>query len=575
MRKQDFYGLPRAIQDRFIESSQGAAAPVPLAVYPRSETQSLVWWTLSLVCVLGWAGFTSLGIGDLYSAFALSSPLHTTLHVVFASAAVFFALRAYAVTWAMGRLPYATGDYLYPSGVISASFGQLAEFDSREIQAVEPRGDKIIVRYTGRTFTFLGETPERARDVADMFGHSREAWRGVADGEPLDRARLHPLTDSGIPNPLAPTDPHERPRFFSVPVLAVAAVVLGMCMGLGVSAWRDSLSQKALYRRAIAEDTVQGYQAYLERGGERADVKTLLLPRAELRLAIAKGTVGAVQEFKERHADTQITGEVQNALRAALLRELEKAKANGSLRALSEFPKKFPSYGLIAGELAAAKQAVYAKAMSDFQAQASSQDPDLIPFVQRLLTYAQTHGPDVELRFHQEFPQDRENIDQIVSKAKKYYMGTKSLPSQYVLGERARVREKRVLTQIKERLQRAFPEDILRFRLGPEPKEANEAPPPPSVPTITFMHRSMLSGGYVGGAPKAMYMGVALHMTSQAHLPGEAEPYLEYKWNAWRHPKFSILVDTDKDIPDIYAEMIDGAFDKYAELYLGLWFESP
>ncbi len=574
MRKQDFYGLPRAIQDRFIESSRGVAAPVPVAVYPRSETQSLLWWSLSLLTAASWAGFTALGVGDLHSSFALSSPLHRLLHMAFAAVTLFCAFRAYAINWVMGRLPYAIGDYLFPSGVISASFGQLVEWDSREIKSVEPRGDKIVVRFPDRTFTFLGESEQRAADVVEVFGHQREAWKGVADGEPLDRARLHPLTDSGVPNPLAPTDSHERPRFLSVAALGSIALVLGVGLGLGVALWRDSLSRKALYRHAIAEDSVSGYQAYLARGGERGEVRELLLPRAELKLAIAQGSVAAIQQFEQRHPNTQIAGEVQNALRTALLRELEQARAVGTLDALHDLTTKFPAHELIASEIAAAKQAIYDKALADFRAVAGEAS-DIVPFVQKLLGYAQANGPVVKLRYHQEFPQDRERVDQIVSKAKKFYMGSKSLPSQYLVGDHARRREQKFLETVRTRLQQAFPADILRFELDEPAPGENVAPGPPTVPTLTFLHRSQLSGGYVGGAPKAMYMGVALHMSSVATIPGDPEEYVDFRWNAWRSPKFTILAEKEKDIPDIYEEMIGGAFDRYAELYLNRWFAAP
>jgi hypothetical protein len=50
---------------------------------------------------------------------------------------------------------------------------------------------------------------------------------------------------------------------------------------------------------------------------------------------------------------------------------------------------------------------------------------------------------------------------------------------------------------------------------------------------------------------------------------------MDFKWNAWRNPRFALLADHSKDIPDIYEEMIGGAFDKYVELYLGRWFENP
>jgi hypothetical protein len=212
--------------------------------------------------------------------------------------------------------------------------------------------------------------------------------------------------------------------------------------------------------------------------------------------------------------------------------------------------------------------------MAQFQEQAGDKDEQLVPFVQQLLTYAEKNGPTVQLRFSHDFPQEPKMLDQIVSKSKKYYMGNKSLPTQYFLGDEARRREKEFLLQVQKRLQAAFPKDILEFKLGPAPKKENEELPDIEAPTITFTHRERLPGGFVGGKPKAMYLGAALLMTADAEIPGQ-EISLDFKWNTWRSPQFSILSDEKKDIPDIYEDMMGGAFDKFAEIYLARWFKEP
>jgi len=67
-------------------------------------------------------------------------------------------------------------------------------------------------------------------------------------------------------------------------------------------------------------------------------------------------------------------------------------------------------------------------------------------------------------------------------------------------------------------------------------------------------------------------MGVAMTMTALAELPGEAEPAMRFDYSAWRNPDFSILVDSSKDIPDIYEDMIGGAFTHFTEKYLARWY---
>src|SRR5690606_36562034 len=271
----------------------------------------------------------------------------------------------------------------------------------------------------------------------------------------------------------------------------------------------------------------------------------------------------------------EIDGEVQNALRVALLKELDEAIKKDSLTALDEVPKRFKSHALIAGEIATARQALFNKAFANFEAQASDKLKDLIPFVQGLLAHSQAHGPEVQLRFMQVFPQAPEKLDQIVAKSKKYYMGRKSLPTQYFLGEQARRREKGVLETVQKRLQAAFPKDILEFKIGPPATAENVTPPELQIPVLTFSHRERLSGGFVGGKPKAMYMGAAILMGAVCTLPGVAEAMAEFKWKDWRSRIFKVLSDNSKYLPYVYEDMMGGTFDEFAELYIGRWYKEP
>ena len=576
MRKQDFYSLPRSIQDRFIESSQGAGAPVPIAVAVRSESRSLIWGIISLATLGGWVGFFMLGFGDLNSPLALSNLTYRLVHVAFGALATFCALRAYSLSWLAGRLPYGIGDFLFPSGVINARFGELTEYDALEVKSVAVAGKTLKVVYPSGTFQFTTENNDFAAQAGEAFETARKKWESMAKGEPLERARLNPLIDSGVPNPLAPTQPHERPRFLGTPALIGIALLLGVGLGFGVSAWRDSLSQKALYRAAISANTVEAYQAYLKRGGDREEVEALLLPRAELEKAIAAGTIEAITDFTNKRPDSQIGGEIQNALRVVLLKDLERAKEKGTLEAIDAFATKYKEQvPIISSEIAAARREIYSRAMANFQEQASNKDPALIPFVQQLLTYAQTHGPEVRIRFRQEFKQDPENLDKIVSKSKKYYMGRKSLPTQYFLGDNARRREKIVMERIRQRLQKPFSEDILHFTVVDPVEKENVELPEIEVPTLTLMHSENLSGGYVGGRPKAMYMAATILVTATLEMPGVTDPVLSFKWSTWENPNFSILTDSKKDIPDVYEHMVMGSYDKFVDLYLKRWFKEP
>jgi len=572
MQKQDFYGLPRSIQDRFIEASLGASAPLPLGYIPQRQSSGLIWGLGALAIAAGWAAFTLYGLGNLESPFAVSTLPHRLVHIGFAAVATYFAFQAYAKSWAGARMPYRPGTYLFPGVVVEASFGQLVVHEVSAVTGMKAEGSQLVVRLGSSTWRFPQGSADLASIALEKAQIGVERWKASDAGDNLERARLNPLADSGINNPLAPTQAHERPHFLAVSLLCVFSLVIGVGAGYGVAIWRDSLSQKALYKAAITQDNVTSYRAYIARGGNRPEVRRLLLPRAELKLAIVAGTVDAIEVFVQNNPDTEIQGEVHNALRAALLSELEKAKQAGTLKALTELSKRYKDHGLIEAELSAARHEIFVRAFESFKTKAQAVDARLVPFVDECIKFAEAHGPAVHVRVTQDFAQEAELLDQIVIKNHEYYMGVKSQPSQYFLGQNARRREQVLLDRVIAKLQPEFPEEILKFEPQPLPKDANEALAEPTVPTLTFVHKEKLSGGYVGGNPKAMYLGLAMTMTAFAHLPGSAEPAMRYDWSAWRSPDFSILVDSKKDIPDVYEDMVGGAFTLFTDKYLSRWF---
>ena len=571
MQKLDFYGLPRSIQDRFIESSQGASAPLPLGFIPQRQGSGWLWGGGALLVAGLWAAFTAYGIGDLGSSFSVTTPAQKIMHGAFAVLAGFLAFQAYAKSWVVGQMPYQPGTYLFPGVVIEASFGQLVVYEAAEISSVRAEGAHLVVQIASRSVRFPCGSADMASIAAEKAQVGLDRWKASQADDQLERARLSPLVDSGIHNPLAPTEAHVRPHFLSPAVVFAICLVIGAAAGYGVAVWRDTLSQKALYKAAISENSIAAYRAYIDRGGNRPEVRRLLLPRAELQLAISKNSVEAIESFIKDNPKTEIAGEVHNALRAALLVELEKARKAGTLQAIEQLAQRYPDHELIAGEMAAARHAVFTEALADFKAKAPNVEPELLVFVERVIAFVEKHGPKVVVRVHHDFPQDPESLDQIVIKNHQYYMGVKSQPSQYFLGEYARRREKELLETVVAKLQPLFSEEIVKFEMQPLPAAANEELAELEVPALTFIHKEKLSGGYVGGKPRAMYLGAAITMTSLAQMPGDEQPLSRFDWSAWRNPDFSILVDREKDIKDVYEDMVGGAFSKFTEKYLARW----
>ncbi len=579
MRKLQFYGLPRTLQDRFIESSRGSAVPTPLLVRPFQNKDHLVWAGLAAGFGLLWAGFTVRGFGDLESSVALAGPSYLAVHGAFAAAVVFCTLKAQSIRWEAQRTPYPAGTYLFPAAVIDAKRTELVEHDMATLTEVKTSGRLVVMRFSGGdTFSFDAGGPEHAEQARVAIEAGRTQWQSLESGEALERARLNPLVDSGVPNPLAPTTPHSSQSFLKPFVFGLITLMAASMLGWAVWWWRNDLSEKALFAAATKQNTVAAYQAYLARGGERPEVKGVLLPRAELSEARSAGTVEAIEKYIAAHPTSAIAAEVQAAHRSALLDVLRRAEEQGTVSAVEELPKKYRGATLIAPELAAARRAVFTRALDNFQKQAAPQNAYLMPFVTRLLAYVEKHGPAVDVRMQHQFPQDPESVDQIVSKSKKYFMGQRSLPSRYFLGEPARLRETQLGEALVRRLQAAFPEDVLKFRFAGPAGGINETLPDITVPTLTVSHLQNLSGAYVGGKPKTVFLGSSTAITGTFALPGEGEP-LVIKWGRWSPPNLKALDESGKTVPDgvalVYENMLGGAFEEFQKTYLGSWFAAP
>ncbi len=574
MRKQDFYRLPRSLQDRFIESSQGVSVPKPLLVVVERDWSAARWGGAALVIGLLWVWYISLGYGDLGSSFALGGVVQLIGHVLLAGAVAFCGLRAVVVSWEATRRPFGTGSFLFPSGVLRVRGAELIQYDASEVGAATARAASVEVEVGRERFVFPAASAETAELALASFQEGKKLWASLPSDNLLERARLSPLLESGVPNPLAPTDPHPRPRLLPSPAFFAVVLLLSGCVGFAVHTFRTNLSEKALYRAAVEENTVHSLQAYLARGGQRPEVGELLLPRAELALAREQGSVAAILAYRKDHPDSQIQAEIQEALRLALLAELDKAKAKGTLTAIDELSKRHADHQLIAGEIAHARRGIIEKALQQMLSASNPETEDLAGFIRSLLAYAETHGPKVLLRIRQEFSQDPKDLDGLVMKSKKYYLGQKQLPTQYFLGDQTRAREKKLLETIRDRLQSVVQKDVLEFEIAPLPSQENTTFTDPVVPTLSIEHKERLSGGFVGGKPRGMYMGAAVYFTSSFQIP--EGPSLEHKLTQWRPPRFTIPgTETELTIPGVYEDMIGGAFDKYAERYLGFWFKEP
>jgi hypothetical protein len=335
---------------------------------------------------------------------------------------------------------------------------------------------------------------------------------------------------------------------------------------------RNQRSELSLYRAAVEQNTTSSYKRYLARGGQRADVETQLLPRAELKDAQAEGSVLAIEKYIKTHPHSKIEAEVGAAHKNALLEALKQAAKPGTLTALGEFKKTYAGHKLVAAELLQATDAVYTKALSDLEAVAGSA-ADVVPFSRELLKFVRENGPTVELRFRRKFPQSHERIDDVVRKS-PYFYGPVLLPGQYYKGEYLDARENKTAEALLSRLQKAFPTDMVVFKRGPVVEDAEGELPTIKVPTLFVEHSATLSGGFVGIKRRGMYMGVTQAFRATFRMPKRKDEQLVFRLRLWRAPKLEIIDDLTRKPEDLYNELAGSAFEQFASDYLRYWFKS-
>ena len=117
-------------------------------------------WALAAVASLAlWIVFARVGYGDLASSLALAPSALVVVHVLFAVLVVYSGLSAQARAWASKRTPFATGTFLFPSGVIVARLAKLQIAPIEEITDVRVNGAHVEVVSAGKTFSFVADDP--------------------------------------------------------------------------------------------------------------------------------------------------------------------------------------------------------------------------------------------------------------------------------------------------------------------------------------------------------------------------------------------------------------------------------
>jgi hypothetical protein len=463
---------------------------------------------------------------------------------------------------------------VFPIGVVDAQTEVVRTYRFPELTDLSRQGKRVTLVFEGRRFQFDTADPALAEQLVQLVEQNRQRVSGEM-GPPSSRAlaALDPLADTGFKSPFTPTEPRRKtsPRWLRFGwLIAISAGAL-----LGPAAWkgRNYLSEERLYAEARAAGTTEAYRSYLQRGGTRADVRDMLLPRAELHDAIRKGSVRELEAYMARGSHGQIDPEVQAALKKALLAELAATAAKNSLTALNEFQLAQPHAGLVQKELEQKRAELYQRVVRAFSGVAQPSTPGLVGFMGRLLFYTQKHGPEVAIAFRRRDAEASKDAEAQLTKS-AYFMGAEALPSRYFRPEDWEKREAEVGKEIAERLNREFPADILHFALAPALSDDGTDTPKVERPTLVITHRDELSGAFMSKKPRGAFVGLGLTARSSFVIPGDEQP-LVFKFSAWLPPDLKVWEQQGATPKDVYEALAKDGFSRFTKKQLSFLLKSP
>lgn len=586
MNEINFYKLPRAIQDGVIEAFRGRFAPAPIVSRFGTRRTIVAWLTVSAASGLLLAALCAAGLGDVNSVFALHPTSAAAAYVLLAATTVIGVLRALAYNADLITLPFPPGLFVFPANLIDARDHRLRVFSLAELSRVSagPRG-AVVLTFGGTRHAFPLEDPSRSDDVIREV--EAACTRMKANPDAAELRRLDPFEPPAIESPFASPIPLSRevPGWRSYAWLLAAAV--GVALGLGLFFLRNRMSDARMYAAARERDDVAAYQSYITRGRGHAEVVSqVLLPRAELRLAVAKGSVEAIDDFLRAHPRTGVQAEVAAARSAALAAELERAREVGTLAALLAFAERYPKHGLDKA-FNDARHALYARALDRYKSEMPEGSEQNADFVRRLLAYAERvgpkstpqglRGPAVQVRFRRLPSQDLERADDIVRKI-PMFSGATSLPTRYVEATRLDPEEKRTAAALVEGLARGFAPELVTFEPGPPFEGSAEEQLSVTSPSLVVSYRVEASGiAHASKKPQIIIMGLKFFFKTEFILPGDAQQLLTSYKIAQRVPAGLIQQQTPSPRPGaleaiVYEAMMRGAFIDLEERYLSKWF---
>lgn len=450
-RTVDFNSLPQHIRERLVASFQKQGWPQPILSDTPSFGCAAFGW--------GFLALTALSIGLTSMAADFGSRRHEAGYIILHgfAAALFIASILSIIRGRIQRtsLPFPPGRYMLPLDFIIATDRMLKIIPMSSMVNFQGVHQHTNGAYTGTTltFTFEGNISESitvqgkhlAEQAMGMLRQSQEEVRNAAQArdaatlqrlDPLFEIRMNDAWNSltpRAPNEISPPVAKALPTFLQAKVIWLGALVLIPLIGTPVWGVWNILSDEAMFSKAKSYDTSWGYESYLYTGkSHETEVRTTLLPKAA---------------FKE-------------------------AKVKGSVTAMREVLKKYPG-SIVEKDAKAEIHTLFEKTRKDFHEQASTSDPRLRPFMDKLIDHLEkTESNKVEVRFHSPSSATLEAVDSLL-KTK----GNVIAVAPHFTDKDCITRETVIVNRLGDGFSAIFPADIMTLSTGVRIAEKNAEEP--------------------------------------------------------------------------------------------------
>jgi hypothetical protein len=598
------------VRERLIGCIAGAQSPTPLLSERFSQAGTFGWGFLGITCAAALLLMIPAGYAKPYNSSSVQGPVSLVVYVA-ALFGVVYSVLAVMRRWRLvSTLPFTPGRYLFPMDLVDARTRDVRIIPMSllaDLSAVHHHTNGVYT-HTQFTLTFEGGKSEafvvRSKGEAEGALHALRTSR-AAIGEAVKNlhvdiiAGLDPFFEVRVAD--AWENPPPDKSFDQGPVAGemppwlkkAALVALAPAAVLGPIVWyaRNRLSDDAMFEDAKAVNSETAFENYLRYGRRHADeVREEYIWKAALADANKMGTSTALEAFLRKYPDSPASKDIAEDKLPRLA--LKEAQSIGTVSAIRGFMKAHPG-SVVEADASAEIHKLFAATLTEFKPQASTADPKMRSFIERLLKYLEEkESPPVLVSFRSIKSPSLELADKLLQTKAP---GIPDVPgaslaavSPHFSDERSQPREAAIVTILQGAFSTIFPADVLPLKQGPRRTEASSKDPV-SEPRIEIDYEVSWSGStYSSETSGREFVGIKIAFQVAMRLPGEPEKEaLRFKLNVAPPDHFTVnyfstpspFIDQAllrKEGPTdekVYEVMAARAFDELSVKLRGVFFK--